>query len=280
MPRYSGWGGGWPFMYMHQPGGWGEQTWGMGFGSRNNSSNNNNNNNNNNSTNLFPPCADLNSPNTLNIDNLSGLFARLILQNHLTRLAEIGCHGGALYGCSPPSSSSSSPSSAPHNSHSHAHNHHNCHGGGNNNNINNNAATTTTTTSSSTRCQVCVHTCPVATQPYMATNNVFVIPAAHVQQQQQQQQQQQSHQHPHQQPPHVPGLAGASMDNISMFLSGLGLALGGASNNMSGCGGGGGGVGPNLPPGFGFPGLGAGAAQVSLNSGGFSCAACCNHIRM
>jgi hypothetical protein len=110
----------------------------------------------------------------------------------------------------------------------------------------------------------------------MATNNVFVIPAAHVQQQQPTQQ-------PHQQTPHVPGLAGASMDNINMFLSGLGLALGGASNNMAGCGGGGGGGGgggPNLPPGFGFPGLGAGAAQVSLNNGGFSCAACCNHIRV
>ncbi|ROV89313.1 hypothetical protein VMCG_09638 [Cytospora schulzeri] len=271
MPRYSGWGGGWPFMYMHQPGGWGEQTWGMGFGNRNNRFNNNNNSNN-----LFPQYGDLNShnshnnPNTLNIDNLSGLFARLILQNHLTRLADIGCHGGALYGCSlpststsqSPSSSSSSPQHSNNNPHSH-HNHHNC----NDNNINFN-----------NRCQICVHTCPNATQPYMGTNNVFVIPAAHVQQQQQQ----------HQQQPQVPGLTGVNLNNINMFLNSLGLALSGASN-ISGCGGGGM---NNIPAGFSLlpvfgPGPGprtcggSGGAQANPNNGGFSCAACCNnHIRM
>ncbi|KUI72038.1 hypothetical protein VM1G_07920 [Cytospora mali] len=241
MPRYSGWGGGWPFMYMHQPGGWGEQTWGMGFGNRNNSNNSNNNN-------PFSLCGEPNSPNSpnsLNIDNLSGLFARLILQNHLTRLADIGCRGGALYGCSLPSSPSPSPSSNNH-----------CHGGnGMNANNNNNG------------CQVCVHTCPNTTQPYMGTNNVFVIPATHVQQQQPQQPQQPQHQ--------AAGLAGANLNNINMFLNYLGLALGGA--NISGCGGGGG---VNLPHSFSLPGFGAGLGQVNLHNGGFSCAACCNHIRM
>lgn len=165
----------------------------------------------------------------------------------------MGCHGGALYGCSPPSP----PSSPPNNSSPHPH--HSCHGGA--------AGGGMATDNTNGRCHVCVHTCPHTTQPYMGTNNVFVIPAAHVQQQQQQQQQPQA----------AAGLAGANnLNNINMFLNGLGLALGGASNVSAGCGGGG----LNLPPGFGLPGSGAGVAQVNLNNGGFSCAACCNHFRM
>lgn len=93
-----------------------------------------------------------NNNNNISLDSLSGLVARLILQNHLTRLGGASCHGGALWGCNHPS-----PPPGPH-----------CHGAA----------------SSNGGCQVpCVHTCPGATHPYMGTNNVFVIPANLVHQQ-------------------------------------------------------------------------------------------------
>lgn len=162
--------------------------------------------------------------NSISLDGLSGLVARLILQNHLTRLADAGCHGGALWGCN------SSPPPAAH-----------CHG----------AAPV------SNRCQLpCVHTCPGATQPYMGTNNVFVIPANLV----------------HQQQPHV-GATGqvgtGNLNNINMFLSGLGLGLGGIN---PGCGGG-----PNRPHGLDAHLSGAGlGAQINLNR--FSCPSCSGHF--
>lgn len=163
--------------------------------------------------------------NNISLDGLSGLVARLILQNHLTRLGDAGCHGGALWGCS----SSSPPPSAPH-----------CHGAAPVNN----------------RCQLpCVHTCPGATQPYVGTNNVFVIPANLVHQQ-----------------PQVgatgPGGTG-NLNNINMILSGLGLGLGGIN---SGCGGG-----LNLPHGFNAHLSGGGLGpQINLNR--FSCPSCNGHF--
>lgn len=56
------------------------------------------------------------------------------------------------------------------------------------------------------------HTCPAATHPYMGANNVFVIPAGHIQQQQ---------------PPPAPPAANLNLNNnLNMFLNGLGLAWG------------------------------------------------------
>lgn len=162
--------------------------------------------------------------NSISLDGLSGLVARLILQNHLTRLGDAGCHGGALWGCG-----SSPPQPAPH-----------CHGAAPANN----------------RCQLpCVHTCPGATQPYVGTNNVFVIPANLVYQQ-----------------PQV-GATGpvgtGNLNNINMVLSGLGLGLGGIS---SGCGGG-----LSLPHGFNAHLSGAGLVpQINLNR--FSCPSCNGHF--
>ncbi|ROW15730.1 hypothetical protein VPNG_02025 [Cytospora leucostoma] len=223
----------------------------------------------NNINHLFPSCGDTDTPN---IDNISGLLARLILQNQLTRLADIGCHGGALYGCgSSPSPSPCHPH--PHSSHSQSHCHGNGGGGGGGGGCG--CGGISATTSNDSRCQVCVHTCPNATQPYMGTNNVFVIPAAYVQQPQHAPQQQQS-QHRSQ----AAGLAGVNLNNINLFLNALGLALGGVgpgSGPGSACGGGGG---VSFPQGFGHSGCGAGMGQVNVNNGGFSCAACCNHFRV
>lgn len=161
---------------------------------------------------------------SISLDGLSSLVARLILQNHLTRLGDAGCHGGALWACN-----SSPPPLAAH-----------CHGAVPVNN----------------RCQPsCVHTCPGATQPYMGTNNVFVIPANLV----------------HQQP--QVGAAGpvgtGNLNNINMFLSGLGVGLGGIN---PGCGGG-----LNRPHGFDahLSGTGLGA-QINLNR--FSCPSCSGHF--
>ncbi|KAK2610372.1 hypothetical protein N8I77_003811 [Diaporthe amygdali] len=145
MPRYPG-GAYWPYTFVHQPGGWAEQTFGAGYGSRSGRLNHDF---------LSPQCngGDPNSLNGLSLDTVSSLVARLILQNHLTRLGDAGCHGGALWGCTPSPSSLAS----------------HCHG----------AAPVN-------RCLApCVHTCPTATQPHMGTNNVFVIPANHVHQQSQ-----------------------------------------------------------------------------------------------
>ncbi|KAG8162816.1 hypothetical protein KVR01_007294 [Diaporthe batatas] len=171
MPRYYG-GAFWPYAFAHQPGGWAEQTFGMGYGNRNWRHND-----------IFSPqCsgADHHSSN-ISLDSLSGLVARLILQNHLTRLGDAGCQGGAVWGCSHPS-----PSTAAH-----------CRGA-----------------APPHSCQApCVHTCPGATQPYMGTNNVFVIPANLVNQQ-----------------PQVGGPPSAGVggpNNVNMFLSGLGPGLGG-----------------------------------------------------
>lgn len=163
--------------------------------------------------------------NNISLDSLSGIVARLILQNHLTRLGDAGCHGGALWGCNLPSSPS-----APH-----------CH---------------STSPVNNSRCQFpCVHTCPSATQPYMGTNNVFVIPANLV----------------HQQP--QVGAAGplgtGNLSNINMFLSGLGLGLGGIN---PGCGGG-----LNAPHGLNAHLSGAGlGTQINLNR--FSCPSCNGHL--
>ncbi|POS72933.1 hypothetical protein DHEL01_v208676 [Diaporthe helianthi] len=168
MPRYNG-GAFWPYAFAHQPGGWAEQTFGIGYGNRNGRLNNNNEHNNNNN-------------NHLSLDSISGLVGRLILQNHLTRLGDAGCQGGAIWGCNHPWPSS--PGAR-------------CHG----------AAPLNS-------CQPpYVHTCPGATQPYMGTNNVFVIPANLVTQQ-----------------PQVGGPVAAAvggLNNVNMFLNGLGLGLGG-----------------------------------------------------
>lgn len=158
--------------------------------------------------------------NHINLHNLSGLVARLILQNHFTRLGDAGCQGGAIWGCSHPSP----PPGAAH-----------CHG----------AAPLNSRQAS------CVHTCPGATQPYMGTNNVFVIPASLVNQQ------------PQLGGPVSAGIGGLS--NANMFLSGLGLGLGGIN---TGCGGG-----LNLPHGLNSHSAGTNlGAQFNLNR--FSCPSC------
>lgn len=213
MPRYSG-GAFWPYAFIQQPGGWAEQTFGAGYGNRNGRLNNDC---------FASQCSGLDH-NSISLDGLSSLVARLILQSHLTRLGDAGCHGGALWGCS-----SSAPPPASH-----------CHG----------AAPV------NSRCQLpCVHTCPGATQPYVGTNNVFVIPANLVHQQ-----------------PQVgatgPGGTG-NLNNINMILSGLGLGPVGIS---SGCGGG-----LNLPHGFNAHLSGAGLGpQINLNR--FSCSSCNGHF--
>ncbi|KAL1848307.1 hypothetical protein Daus18300_013676 [Diaporthe australafricana] len=216
MPRYSG-GAFWPYTFVHQPGGWAEQTFGAAFGAAFGAGGND----------LFSsPCSSggFNNINSPSLDSLDSLVARLILQNHLTRLGDTGCHGGALWGCSPPP-----PSSAPH-----------CHGAAPPN-----------------RCQQlpCVHTCPNAAQPYMGTNNVFVIPANHV----------------HQQPQMgAAGPAGlGNLNNVNMFLSGLGTGLAGIN---AGCG-----DGLHLPHGFNAPSSGVGVgAHINLNR--FSCPSCNVHL--
>lgn len=166
----------------------------------------------------------ISSINGLGLDSLSGLVARLILHNYLPRLGDTGCHGGALWGCLP-----SPPPPAPH-----------CHGAA----------------PASNRCQApCVHTCPSATQPYVATNNVFVIPANLVHQQ-----------------PHLggPGTAGVgTLNNFNAFLGDLGLGSGGIN---SGCAGG-----LNLAHGFNAHSSGVGlGAQINL--GRFSCPSCNGHL--
>lgn len=137
----------------------------------------------------------------LTLDILSSLLTRLILGNHLTRLAgdglELGNEAG-LWGCAPPARTYSATSSHAHrcsgtsNSSFQGRGSSNVNMCGHNNNIN--------------IASVC-HTCPVATHPYMASNNVFVIPCRQV------------YQHP----------AGASLTasrDLNMLLSGLGLASG------------------------------------------------------
>lgn len=91
----------------------------------------------------------------------------------------------------------------------------------------------------------------------MGTNNVFVMPAAHVQQQQQ--------------PGGGFGNLGnfnPNQNNLNMFLNGLGLAMG--SNN--GCGG----VPVGLQGGFPLNDLGVGIGGPAVNGGGlnFSCRGC------
>lgn len=109
---------------------------------------------------------------------------------------------------------------------------------------------------------LCCHTCPAATRAYMGTNNVFVIPAAHMQQQQQ------------------PGVGFGNLgnwnlnqNNLNMLLNGLGLAMN--SGNL--CGG--------APMGLagGFPmnlaGAGGGMGGMPTNSGpNFSCRGCNFHM--
>lgn len=113
----------------------------------------------------------------LSLESLSSLFTRLILQNHLMRLAgdTLGLGGRAIWSCSAPvpscsqsnaclSTSSSSPSNCPNHARSCGQQGPSCEQGNHrcghtNNNIN-----------------IC-HTCPTATVPYMSSNNVFVIPA-------------------------------------------------------------------------------------------------------
>lgn len=188
------------------------------------------------SNDLFSPCASNTGPN-LNLDTLSSLFTRLILQNHFTRLAGdiLGNHnGGALWGCNLPASSSSQSLCSSCHPHSHSQS---CGG-------------------AATNMACMCHTCPAATRPYMGTNNVFVIPTAHMQQQ----------------PVGVSsgGLGNLNLNNnnLNMFLSGLGLALG-ATN--SGCG-----AGVNSPAaGFSLPAFGAGfGGQVSQAGPSFSCNRC------
>lgn len=122
---------------------------------------------------------------SLNLESLGSLFTRLILQNHLTRLAgdTLGLGGRGVWSCSipppscaqpnvcsppPPPPPSSSPSSCPAHPRGCGQQWPSCGGrenvcGHTNNNIN-----------------IC-HTCPAATVPYII-NNVFVIPALHQQQ--------------------------------------------------------------------------------------------------
>jgi hypothetical protein len=89
----------------------------------------------------------------------------------------------------------------------------------------------------------------------MGTNNVFVIPANLV------------HQQPQVGGPVSAGTGG--LNNVNMFLSGLGLGLGGVN---AGCGGG-----MSLPHGFGPHSAGASlGAQVNLNR--FSCPSCSGHL--
>lgn len=117
--------------------------------------------------------------NTLNttasLEALSTLFARLILQNHLTRLVTTNT-GGALFGLPSASSipvsgccssSSSFFCSSPCCASSHNHSHCGTLSPPPQSITNNNNSIT-------------IHTCPHATQPYMGPGNVFVIPSAHI----------------------------------------------------------------------------------------------------
>ncbi|KAF3763745.1 hypothetical protein M406DRAFT_74980 [Cryphonectria parasitica EP155] len=227
----GGCGGGWPLMYVQQPGGWAEQTWGMGYGRRPNnnnddSSNGNNNNNNRTTANINNLLFPAGSPtDALSLDALSALFTRLILQNHLTRLAgdalscpsgggggACGNDGGALWGCSlpPPLASSTSPTPS-------CHHRHGCDGSAPvpcPRNVN--MCTHTNNSNNNINMAYVCHTCPAATKPYMGPHNVFVIPAGHI---------------GGGGGLGLGGLGGLSGPNyniidLNMFLSALGLALG------------------------------------------------------
>lgn len=154
----------------------------------------------------------------LSLESLSSLFTRLILQNHLTRLAgdTLGLGGRGVWSCSVPTpscsqpnaclSSSSSPSNCPTHRRGCGQQRPSCGMGNNmcghtNNNIN-----------------IC-HTCPAATVPYMTSNNVFVIPAF-----------QQQH----------PGAVGSgyfgssNLNHNNLNNSGLGNGLSGVGGGMGG----------------------------------------------
>lgn len=89
----------------------------------------------------------------------------------------------------------------------------------------------------------------------MGTNNVFVIPANPV------------HQQPQVAGPASAGIGG--LNSVNMFLSGLGLGLGGIN---AGCGGG-----LNLPHGLNPHSAGTSlGAQINLNR--FSCPSCGSHL--
>lgn len=183
---------------------------------------------------------------SLNLDTLSSLFTRLILQNQLTRLAGdiIGrgaTGGGGLWGCSlPPSPSCSS-------CHPHHDQQHGC--------VRSSSADLNTCEHANNlnMASMC-HTCPAATHPYMGASNVFVIPTGHVQQQRQQQQQPSAN-------------LNQNNNNLNMFLNGLGLAWGVGF---------GGGSPMNVTPGGCTPhafGSGAGA-PISHDGPSFSCSHC------
>ena len=89
----------------------------------------------------------------------------------------------------------------------------------------------------------------------MGTNNVFVIPANLV------------HQQPQGGAPVSAGLGG--LNNVNMFLSGLGLGLGGIN---SGCGGG-----LNLPHGLNAHPAGS-SLGTQINLDRFSCPSCNGHL--
>lgn len=159
---------------------------------------------------------------SLCLETLSSLFTRLILQNHLTRLAgdTLGLSGRGVWTCSATAPSCSQPSACLSSSSSSSLSSSNCPThpcgcgqqgpscrGGNhmcghtNNNIN-----------------IC-HTCPAATVPYMTSNNVFVIPAF-----------QQQH----------PGAVGSgysgssNLNHNNLNNSGLGNGLNGVGGGMGG----------------------------------------------
>lgn len=160
----------------------------------------------------------------LSLESLSSLFTRLILQNHLTRLAghTLGLGGRGVWECNVPapscaqpnccSSSSSSSSSSPPplgcQNHSRACSPQSFSCGGDVNMCGH-----------ANKINVC-HACPATTVPYMTSNNVFVIPAL-------------------QQHPGAGGLGNVGYfnlnhNNLNHYPSGLGTGLNGLDGATGG----------------------------------------------